>query len=133
MALKYGDSDSGLTGEIIRAAIEVHNALGPGLLEKAYHQCLAYKLETYGFKFEVEKPVPVKFESVKIELGYKLDLLVEDKIVVEVKSVKELEDIHLAQVLTYLKLGNYKRGLLINFNVLLLKEGIKRVVNKYYQ
>ncbi|MBK6273865.1 MAG: GxxExxY protein [Saprospirales bacterium] len=114
---------------IIGLAIDVHNALGPGLLESAYKECLFYKLSKEGFKVEKEKRMPLVYEDVKLDCGYRIDLLVEEKLVIEIKSVDVLDDIHLAQTLTYLKLGNYKLGLLINFNVTLLKHGIKRVVN----
>ena len=114
---------------IIGLAIDVHNALGPGLLESAYQECLYYKLNKEGFKVEKEKRMPLVYEDVKLDCGYRIDLLVEEKLVIEIKSVDVLDDIHLAQTLTYLKLGNYKLGLLINFNVTLLKHGIKRVVN----
>lgn len=118
-----------LSSKVIGSAIEVHSALGPGLLENVYKECLFYKLRESGLIVEKEKPMPVIFESVQLECGYRLDLLVENKLVIELKAVEELNDIHLAQTITYLKLGNYKLGLLINFNVLLLKNGIKRVVN----
>lgn len=121
--------ENDLSHLIIGIAIDVHNALGPGLLERTYLECLFYKLCKEGLKVEKEKPMPLIYEDVKLDCGYRIDLLVEDKIVIEIKSVEELNDIHLAQTLTYLKLGNYKLGLLINFNVLLLKHGIKRVVN----
>ena len=115
--------------QIIGAALEVHKALGPGLLESAYQECLLYKLRQLDFKVEKEKPMPLVFEEVKLECGYRIDLLVENKVVIEIKSVEALNDVHLAQILTYMKLGNYKLGLLINFNVVLLKQGIKRVIN----
>jgi GxxExxY protein len=118
-----------LTGSIIKCAMEVHTTLGPGLLESAYKECLYYKLRTSGIHVEKEKALPVFFENIQLDCGYRVDLLVEEKIVVELKSVKKVEDIHLAQLLTYMKLGNYKVGLLINFNVVSLKDGIKRVVN----
>jgi len=100
------------------------------LLENAYKECLYYKIMQTGFKVEKEKPMPLIFEEVKLDCGYRIDILVENKVVIEVKSVEALNDIHLAQTLTYLKLGNFKLGLLINFNELLLKDSIKRVVNK---
>ena len=118
-----------ISGNIIGAAIEVHRVLGPGLLESAYKECLFYKLFQSGLYIEKEKPMPLVFEDVKLECGYRIDLLVEHKVVIEVKSVEALNDIHLAQTLTYMKLGNYKLGLLINFNTLKLKDGIKRVIN----
>jgi len=118
-----------LTNKIIGSCIEVHKALGPGLLESAYKASLAYKLVKEGLYVETEKPMPLVFEEVKLECGYRMDLLVERKLVIEVKSVEALNDVHLAQVLTYLKLGNYRLGLLINFNIALLKTGIRRVIN----
>jgi len=124
-------SDFELTNLVIGLSIDVHNALGPGLLESVYQECLYYKLNEAGLKVEKEKPIPVVFEKVKLDCGFRLDLLIEDSLVIECKSVKSLEDIHLAQILTYLKLGNFKLGLLMNFNVLLLKDGIKRVKNGY--
>jgi GxxExxY protein len=120
-----------LTGEIIRCAMKVHTALGPGLLESAYQECLYYELRKGGMLVEKEKPLPLIYEEVKLDCGYRIDLLVEGKIVIEVKSVDSLADIHLAQVLTYLKLTRNRFGLLINFNVVRLKDGIKRVVNGY--
>ena len=118
-----------LSGKIIGLAIEVHNALGPGLLESSYKECLYYKIGKSSLYVEKEKPMPLIFENVKLECGYRIDLVVENKLVIEIKSVDALNDIHLAQTLTYLKLGNYKLGLLINFNVVKLKDGIKRIIN----
>lgn len=118
-----------LSGKIIGLAIEVHTALGPGLLESSYKECLYYKIGKSGLYVEKEKPIPLIFENVKLECGYRIDLLVDNKIVIEIKSVDALNDIHLAQTLTYLKLGNYKLGLLMNFNVVRLKDGIKRIIN----
>jgi GxxExxY protein len=123
--------ENDITEKIIGAAISVHTALGPGLLENVYKECLFYKLKTMDMIVEKEKSMPVVFEGVKLDCGYRLDLLVENSIVVEIKSVKKLEDVHLAQILTYMKLGNYKLGLLVNFNVRMLKDGIKRVANNY--
>lgn len=122
-------TENEIANKVIGLAIEVHSALGPGLLESAYQECLHYKIGKAGLKVEKEKPMPLVFEDVKLECGYRIDLLVENKLVVEIKSVEALNDVHLAQTLTYMKLGNYKLGLLINFNVALLKNGIKRVVN----
>jgi GxxExxY protein len=118
-----------LSNLIIGCAIEVHRALGPGLLESVYKECLFYKLNQIGLKVEKERAMPVIFKNVKLECGYRIDLLIEGKVVIEVKSIETLTDVHLAQTLTYLRLGNYKLGLLINFNVLLLKDGIRRVAN----
>lgn len=124
-------TDQNLTEQIIGCAIKIHKALGPGLLESAYQECLYFELRRIGLFVEKEKPLPLIYEEVKLEVGYRIDLLVERQIVVEIKSVDALADIHLAQVLTYLKLSNNRLGLLINFNVVLLKDGIKRVVNGY--
>ena len=121
--------DNELTGKVIGSAIEVHNSLGPGLLESAYKECLYYKLTTAGYNVEKEKAMPLVFENVKLECGYRIDILVENKVVIEIKSVDALNDVHMAQTLTYLKLGNYKLGLLINFNVLKVKDGLKRIIN----
>ncbi len=122
-------TENELSNKIIGDAIIVHTELGPGLLESAYQECLFYKLNKSGLYVEREKAMPLIFEEVKLEIGYRVDLLVENKVVIELKSVEALNDVHLAQTLTYLKLGNYKLGLLINFNVYRLKDGIKRVVN----
>jgi len=115
---------------IIGSAIEVHKALGPGLLESVYRECLFYELVSCGLKVEKEKPLPVVYKDVHLEIGYRMDLLVEDKVVIELKSVEALNDVHTAQVLTYLKLSDCKLGLLINFNVARLSSGIRRLVNK---
>ena len=114
---------------IIGKAIEVHKALGPGLLESAYQECLYFELIESGLKVEREKPMPIIYKDVKLDHGYRIDLLIEDKVVVEIKTVDAIMDVHEAQILTYLKLGDYKLGLLINFNVSLLKKGIRRFVN----
>ena len=118
-----------LANKIIGTAIKVHKALGPGLLESAYKECLFYKLKKEGLFVEKEKAIPLIFEEVKLDCGYRIDLLIENKLIVEIKAVESLNDVHLAQTLTYLKLGQFKLGLLINFNVLLLKNGIKRIIN----
>ena len=117
-----------LSQVILKQAFDVHSALGPGLLESAYKECLAYRLTKNGLWVEKEKPIPLVFEEIRLDQGYRLDLLVENKIVIELKSVESLNDLHTAQVLTYLKLGGYKLGLLLNFNVKSLKEGIKRLI-----
>lgn len=122
-------NENELSNKIIGCAIEVHYALGPGLLESAYKACLCYKLLQTGLHVEQEKPMPLIFETVMLECGYRIDLLVENKVVIEIKSCEALNDIHLAQTLTYLKLGNYKLGLLINFNVLKVKDGLRRIIN----
>ncbi len=117
-----------LSNQIIGAALEVHRQLGPGLLESAYEECLAYELSLRNIPFERQKPVPVVYKGVQLDCGFRLDLLVGDLVVVELKAVDALMPIHQAQVLTYLKLTGCKLGLLINFNVLRLREGIKRMV-----
>lgn len=114
---------------VIGLSIEEHKALGPGLLESTYKEALFYKINKAGLKVEKEKPMPLVFEEVKLDCGYRIDLLVENKLVIELKSVESLIDVHFAQTLTYLKLGNFKLGLLINFNVALVKDGIKRIIN----
>jgi len=122
-------TENELSNKIIGLAIEVHQSLGPGLLESAYKECLYYKLKKEGLSVAKEIPMPLIYEEVKLDCGYRIDILVESKIVIEIKSVEALNDVHLAQTLTYIKLGGYKLGLLINFNVYMLKEGIRRVVN----
>jgi GxxExxY protein len=122
-------TENEIANKVIGVAIDVHRGLGPGLLESAYKECLFYSISKSGLQVIKEKPMPLVYETVKLDCGYRIDLLVENKLIIEVKSVEALHDIHLAQTLTYLKLGNYKLGLLINSNVVLLKEGIKRVVN----
>jgi len=118
-----------LSNVVIGMAIDVHSALGPGLLESAYQECLYYKIQKEGFYVEKEKPIPLVFEGVKLNCGYRIDILVEKQLVLELKSVEKLSDLHLAHTLTYLRLGNFKLGLLMNFNSYLLKDGLKRVVN----
>lgn len=118
-----------LSGLVIEMAMHVHTTLGPGLLESCYKECLYYKIGNSGLYIEKEKPMPLVYEGIKLECGYRIDLLVENKLLIEIKSVEAINDIHLAQTLTYLKLGNYKLGLLMNFNVVKLKDGIKRVIN----
>lgn len=121
--------ENDLSNKIIGCAIEVHKQLGPGLLESAYQECLFYELTKMGLKVEKEKPMPIVYKEVNLDHGYRIDLLVEDKVVIELKTVEALHDVHTAQVLTYLKLGNYKLGLLLNFHVSILKSGIKRIIN----
>jgi len=122
-----------LTSSVIESAIKAHKILGPGLLESSYKECLAYELSKKGLFVEKEKPVPLVFEEVKLECGYRLDLLIDNQLILELKSVDTIADIHIAQTLTYMKLMNIQYGLLINFNVVLLKDGIKRLINKYYK
>lgn len=124
-------TDYELTAKIIGQAMDVHTTLGPGLLESTYKECLFYNLKQSGIVVEKEKSMPLVFKEVKLECGYRIDLLVENRIVLELKSVDTLNDVHIAQTLTYMKLGDYKLGLLINFNFSKLKNGIKRLANGY--
>ena len=116
-----------LTGNIIGAAIEVHRYLGPRLLESAYQTCLLYELRLRRLKVECQKPLPVFYKDVMLDCGYRLDLVVKNQVVVEIKSVSVVAGVHEAQLLSYLKLGEYRVGLLINFNVRILKDGIRRM------
>jgi GxxExxY protein len=120
-----------LSQRVIGCAMEVHTELGPGLLESAYEQCLAHELRTAGIPFELQKPVPVRYRDVRIDCGYRLDLVVDEQLVVELKSVESLLPIHEAQLMTYMKLANVSVGLLINFNVVHLRDGIRRRVLNY--
>ena len=117
-----------LSTKILGCAIEVHRELGPGLLESAYEQCLAYELNRAQIPFRLQVELPVQYKQIKLDCGYRLDLLVDDRLIVELKSVEQLLKIHEAQILTYMKLAKVKVGLLINFNVQMLKKGIKRFV-----
>ena len=116
-----------LTGRVIGCAIEVHRALGPGLLESTYQQCLARELALQEVRFKLEYPLPVEYKGVHLDCGYRIDILVEDQLIVELKAVEEISGIHQAQLLTYLKLSGITTGLLINFNTKLLKDGITRL------
>jgi GxxExxY protein len=129
MAVVISERIIEITGRIIAAAIEVHRRLGPGLLESAYRACLLFELHRRGFRVVAAVPVPIVYDNVRINCGYELDLLVDDLVVLELKSVNELARIHQAQLLTYLKLTGYPVGLLINFNEELLVHGVKRMVN----
>jgi GxxExxY protein len=120
--------DSELTGSIIGAAIEVHRELGPGLLESGYQACLIKELKEDGFEVKSEISRPVIYKAFQLDQGYRINILVEDHVVVKLKTVERLSEVHTAQILTYMKLGHYPLGLLINFNVKLLKNGIKRFV-----
>ena len=122
-------TENEISNKIIGCAIEVHKQLGPGLLESAYQECLLYELKISGLEVQKEKPMPIIYKEIKLDHGYRIDLLVENKVVIEIKTVDVLNDVHTAQVLTYLKLGNYKLGLLLNFQVSVLKQGIKRIIN----
>lgn len=117
-----------LTNEILACAFKVHSSLGPGLLESAYQACLKYELIKQGLSVETEKVVPLVYEEITLDCGYRIDLLVDKKIIIELKTVEKFTDVHLAQVLTYLRLANLKTGLLLNFNTKSLRDGIKRVV-----
>ena len=118
-----------VTPIVIGAALEVHSALGPGLPEKTYEACLQYKLGMQGLRVERQVRVPVKFESLSLPAAFRVDLIVESSVIVELKVVEQLTDLHLAQVITYLKLTNLRYGLLLNFNTIHLRDGIKRVLN----
>jgi GxxExxY protein len=120
-----------ISEKIIGCSIDVHKSLGPGLLESAYQECVFYELQKAGLYVEKQKPLPLVYKEVKLDAGYRLDLIVERKVIVEIKSIEVLNDIHTAQVLTYLKISGCKVGLLINFNVLRLVDGLKRLVNRY--
>ncbi|WP_254561475.1 GxxExxY protein [Dyadobacter diqingensis] len=118
-----------ITGEIIGCCIEIHKELGPGLLESAYEECLAYELSNAGLYFERQKPLPVRYKEINIEYGYRMDFVVENQVVVELKSVEIINNVHTAQILTYMRFSEMNAGLLINFNVSVLKNGIKRFIN----
>jgi GxxExxY protein len=121
-------NENELSKLIIGKAIEIHKVLGPGLLESAYKECLYYELISSGLSVEKEKPLPIVYKDIKLDQGYRIDLLVENKVVIELKTVEAFTDVHMAQVLTYLKFGHFKLGLLINFNVTLIKNGLKRFI-----
>jgi GxxExxY protein len=121
---------SELSSKIIGAAIEVHRALGPGLLESVYEECLCHELDLQGMSFERQKPLTVTYKGKNLECGYRLDLVVEKEIILELKSCENIEPIHRAQLLTYLKLSGLHLGLILNFNVPVMKNGVVRVVNK---
>jgi GxxExxY protein len=123
--------ENDISGKIIGAGIEVHKHLGPGLLESAYEECLCCELGLRGIDFTRQVPLPLNYKGLKLDCGYRLDLLVEDKIIVELKTVEAIAPIHEAQMLTYLKVRDMRVGLIINFNVRLLVDGIKRLVNNY--
>ncbi|MBN1970570.1 MAG: GxxExxY protein [Candidatus Delongbacteria bacterium] len=118
--MKFSD----LSNKVIGCAIEVHKALGPGLLESTYKQCLAHELTLNNIKFKIEETLPVKYKGIMLDCGYRIDLLIEDEIIIELKSVEEVKGIHKAQILTYMKLSGIETGFLINFNTLRLKEGL---------
>ncbi len=116
---------------VFECGLKIHRALGPGLLESAYEECLCYELFNYGVAFERQKVLPLIYEAINLDVGYRVDIIVEDKLIIELKAVESLTDIHFAQIVTYLKLSRCKLGLLINFNSLLFKDGVKRVINGY--
>jgi GxxExxY protein len=120
-----------ISRRIIGAAIAVHRHLGPGLLESAYQSCLAFELKQLGLRFEEQKPLPVTYKEVRLDCGYRLDLVVEDEIIVEIKAAEALLPIHQAQLLSYLRIAHKRVGLLINFHVPVLKNGLKRIVNEF--
>jgi GxxExxY protein len=123
-------TENELSHLVVGCAMRVHTALGPGLVESAYEACLQFELIKSGLQVEAQKPLPLVYESVKLECGYRVDLLVERKLIIEVKSIEALAEIHFAQVLTYLRLSNLRLALLLNFNVVHMKDGIRRIVNK---
>jgi len=122
-------SENEISKIVFESALKVHKVLGPGLLESAYEECLFYELKKFDLKVEKQKALPLIYEEVKLDVGYRIDIIIEDKFIVEVKSVEALTDVHLAQLLTYLRLSDCRLALLINFNVKLLKEGVRRVIN----
>jgi GxxExxY protein len=122
-------TENELSKIVFDAGLKIHRALGPGLLESVYEECLYYELCKQNLFVEKQKPMPVIYQEVKLDIGYRIDLMVERKLIIEVKSIETLNDIHTAQLLTYLRLSNCKLGILINFNTLLFKDGIKRIVN----
>ena len=124
-------SENEISSKIIGAAIEVHKQLGPGLLESTYETCLTYELKQMGLDVKQQQALPVVYKEVKLDAGYRIDLLVENKVIIEIKSVEALADIHTAQLLTYLKLKDLKLGLLINFNSVRVVDGLKRILNGY--
>jgi GxxExxY protein len=117
-----------ITGIILECAYKIHTALGPGLLESAYEECLCYELQKHDLTIQRQKPLPLIYEEVKLEIGYRIDLLVEGKVIVELKTVESFTDVHVAQTLTYMKLSSCKVGLLLNFHISSMKNGIKRLV-----
>ena len=124
-------TDYELTQRVIGCAMRVHSGLGPGLLESAYQECLCFELIKAGLYVEKQKPMPLVYSQVRLDCGYRVDIMVERRLILEIKSVESISDIHLAQVLTYLRLANCRLALILNFNVLHLREGIRRVVNNY--
>jgi GxxExxY protein len=122
-------TENELSKIVVNAAFKIHVALGPGLLESAYEACLLYELKELGLNVRSQVILPIIYQGIYLDINYRIDILLEDRLIIEIKSVKELHDVHFSQVLTYLKLSNHKLGLLINFNVAKIKDGIKRVIN----
>lgn len=122
-------SKNELNFKVIGCAMRVHSALGPGLLENAYEACLCYELKEIGLKVTQQMSLPLMYKEAKLEVGYRIDLLVEDQLILEIKAVENIKDVHLAQMLTYLKIAKCTNGLILNFNVVSMKDGIKRVIN----
>ena len=126
--IKNSINNDTLSGEVIGCMIEVHRTLGPGLLESTYQQCLARELDLNQISFKLEYPLPVEYKGIRLDCGYRIDMLVEDRLIIELKAVDTIKEIYKAQLLTYMKLAEVKTGLLVNFNALRLKDGIKRFV-----
>ncbi len=122
-------TENELSKIVFESGLKVHRALGPGLLESAYEECLFYEINKVGVNIEKQKGLPLIYNDVKLDIGYRVDFILENKLIVEIKAVESLADIHIAQLLTYLKLANCKLGLLINFNTTLFKDGVKRIIN----
>jgi GxxExxY protein len=122
-------SENDISKIVYESGYLVHKILGPGLLESAYEECMFYELQKHGLWVEKQKPMPLIYEDIKLDIGYRLDLLVENKFIIEIKAVESLNDVYLAQILTYLRLSNCKLGMLINFNTLQFKDGVKRIIN----
>ncbi|ASK30973.1 GxxExxY protein [Chryseobacterium sp. T16E-39] len=127
--MKADVSENEISRIVYESGYLVHKSLGPGLLESAYEECIFYELKKHGLFIEKQKPMPLIYDEIKLDVGYRLDFLIENKFVLEIKSVESLHDIHLAQILTYLRLSNCKLGMLMNFNSLHFKNGVKRVIN----
>jgi len=124
-------SENEIAKVVFECGLKIHKALGPGLLESAYEECLCYELNKNGVSFERQKTLPLIYEAINLDIGYRVDIMIENKFIIELKAVESLIDIHFAQIVTYLKLSGCKLGLLINFNSLLFKDGVKRVINGY--
>ena len=125
-------SENEIAKIVFDLGLKVHRALGPGLLENAYEECLFFELDRRGMRVDKQKALPLIYEEVKLDAGYRIDLMIDSKVIVEVKAVETLNDLHMAQILTYLKLSGCRLGLLMNFNTTLFKEGVKRVINGYW-